>query len=86
MKANDGDTTLPRVSEPEWVSPNSCDDRTRRDAMRVRDFSVARSKRSNLISAPFALHDAVRSVFQNDAMSLIQLEGFSTLKLAQLID
>jgi pimeloyl-ACP methyl ester carboxylesterase len=45
------------VSEPEWASPNHVT--IELDAMRVRDFSVARGKRrSTLIVAPFALHDA----------------------------
>ena len=39
MEANDGDATLPRVSEPEWASPNHVT--IELDAMRVRDFSVA---------------------------------------------
>jgi len=57
MEANDGDVALPRVSEPEWASPNHVTSEF--DAMRVRDFSVARSKqRSTLVVAPFALHDA----------------------------
>ena len=57
MEANDGDVALPRVSEPEWASPNHVTSEF--DAMRVRDFSVAWSKqRSTLIVAPFALHDA----------------------------
>ena len=57
MEANDGDAALPRVSELEWASPN--DVTIELDAMRVRDFSVARGKqRSTLIVAPFALHDA----------------------------
>ena len=57
MEANDGDAALPRVSEPEWASPNHVT--IELDAMRVRDFSVARGKRrSTLIVAPFALHDA----------------------------
>ena len=57
MEANDGDVALPRVGEPEWASPNHVTSEF--DAMRVRDFSVARSKRrSTLIVAPFALHDA----------------------------
>ena len=50
MEANDGDVALPRVSEPEWASPNHVTSEF--DAMRVRDFSVARSKqRSTLIVA-----------------------------------
>jgi hypothetical protein len=50
-------SALPRVSEPEWASPNHVT--IELDAMRVRDFSAARSKRrSTLIVAPFALHDA----------------------------
>jgi poly(3-hydroxyalkanoate) synthetase len=57
MEANDSDAALPRVSEPEWASPNHVT--IELDAMRVRDFSVARSKGcSALIVAPFALHDA----------------------------
>ena len=57
MEANDSDATLPQVSEPEWASPNHVT--IELDAMRVRDFSVARGKgRSTLIVAPFALHDA----------------------------
>ena len=57
MEANDGDAALPRVSEPEWASPNHVT--IELDAMRVRDFSVARDKRRpTLIVAPFALHDA----------------------------
>ena len=57
MEANDGDATLPQVSEPEWASPNHVT--IELDAMQVRDFSVARGKgRSTLIVAPFALHDA----------------------------
>src|ERR1019366_2349752 len=39
MEANDGAATLPRVSEPEWASPNHVT--IELDAMRVRDFSVA---------------------------------------------
>jgi len=57
MDANDGDAALPRVSEPEWASPNHVT--IELDAMRVHNFSVARGKRrSALIVAPFALHDA----------------------------
>ena len=57
LEANDGDAALPRVSEPEWASPNHVTIEI--DAMRVRDFSAARDKRrSTLIVAPFALHDA----------------------------
>jgi len=57
MEANDGDVALPRVGEPEWSLPNHVT--IELDAMRVRDFSVARSKqRSTLVVAPFALHDA----------------------------
>ena len=57
MEANDGDAALPRVSEPEWASPNHVT--IELDAMRVRDFSVARGKGcSTLVVAPFALHDA----------------------------
>jgi len=57
METNDGDAALPRVSEPEWASPNHV--MIDLDAMRVRDFSIARSKRrSVLIVTPFALHDA----------------------------
>ena len=57
MEANDGDAALPRVSEPEWASPNHVT--IELDAMRLRDFSVARGKRRpTLIVAPFALHDA----------------------------
>jgi len=57
METNDGDAALPRVTESEWVSPNHLT--IELDAMRVRDFSVPRSKqRSTLIVAPFALHDA----------------------------
>jgi poly(3-hydroxyalkanoate) synthetase len=54
-ETNDGDAALPQVTE--WVSPNHVT--IELDAMRVRDFSVARSEqRSTLIVAPFALHDA----------------------------
>ena len=57
MEASNGDAELPRVSEPEWASPNHVT--IELDAMRVRDFSAARDKRrSTLIVAPFALHDA----------------------------
>jgi poly(3-hydroxyalkanoate) synthetase len=57
MEANDGDVTLPQVSEPEWASPNHVT--IELDAMQVRDFSIDRGKgRSTLIVAPFALHDA----------------------------
>jgi hypothetical protein len=57
MKTNDDDAALPRVSEPEWASPSHVT--IELDAMRLRDFSVARTKRrSTLIVAPFALHDA----------------------------
>jgi poly(3-hydroxyalkanoate) synthetase len=57
METNDSDAALPRVREPEWATPNHVT--IELDAMRVRDFSVARSKqRSTLIVAPFALHDA----------------------------
>ena len=57
MEPNDGDVALPRVGEPEWSLPNHVT--IELDAMRVRDFSVARSKqRSTLVVAPFALHDA----------------------------
>jgi poly(3-hydroxyalkanoate) synthetase len=57
IETNNGDAALPRVSEPEWVSPNHVT--IELDAMRVRDFSVAASKQhSTLIVAPFALHDA----------------------------
>ena len=59
MEANDGDVTLPQVSEPEWASPNHVT--IELDAMRVRDFSIARGKRrSTLIVAPFALHEAMQ--------------------------
>ena len=57
MEANDGDAALPRVSEPEWASPNHVT--IELDAMRVRDYSVVRGKGcSTLVVAPFALHDA----------------------------
>jgi hypothetical protein len=70
MEANDGDAALPRVSEPEWASPNRV--AIDLDAMRVRDFSVARDKRrSTLVVAPFALHDA-RIADLSSAHSLIE--------------
>ena len=57
MEANGGDAVLPRVSEPEWASPNHVT--IELDAMRMRDFSVVRGKGcSTLVVAPFALHDA----------------------------
>jgi len=57
MEANDGDATLPRVSEPEWASPNHV--AIDLDAMRVRDFSVLQGMGCfTLVVAPFALHDA----------------------------
>jgi hypothetical protein len=39
IETNDGERALPRVSEPEWASPNHVT--IELDAMRVRDFSVA---------------------------------------------
>ena len=57
METNDSDAALPRVSELEWATPNHVT--IELDAMRLRDFSIARStQRSTLIVAPFALHDA----------------------------
>ena len=57
MDASNSDAALPRVSEPEWASPNYVT--IELDAMRVCDFLATRDKqRSTLIVAPFALQDA----------------------------